>query len=94
MYARVNSRKFKKELSSFVKLEPQRVSKDANKVLDMMNKDYTGGSASGPNPRHKPPINNHESLDNGRVPINGNTVGLRQGVPSSALLNFRRDDVI
>ncbi|XP_031101025.1 uncharacterized protein LOC116004959 [Ipomoea triloba] len=48
------------------KLEPQRVSKDANKVLDMMNKDYTGGSASGPNPRHKPPINNHESLDNGR----------------------------
>nr|GMC75365.1 uncharacterized protein LOC109184085 isoform X3 [Ipomoea batatas] len=47
------------------KLEPQRVSKDANKVLDMMNKDYTGGSPSGPNPRHKPPINNHESLDNG-----------------------------
>nr|GME18592.1 uncharacterized protein LOC109184085 isoform X3 [Ipomoea batatas] len=50
------------------KLEPQRVSKDANKVLDMMNKDYTGGSPSGPNPRHKPPINNHESLDNGGGP--------------------------
>ncbi|XP_019189670.1 PREDICTED: uncharacterized protein LOC109184085 isoform X2 [Ipomoea nil] len=45
------------------KLEPERVSKDANKLLGMMNKDYTGGSGSGPNPRHKPPINNHESLD-------------------------------
>lgn len=48
---------------SFQKLEPQRVSKDANKLLDMMNKDYSGGSPSGANPRHKPPINNHESLD-------------------------------
>nr|GMC69572.1 uncharacterized protein LOC109184085 isoform X3 [Ipomoea batatas] len=61
------------------KLEPQRVSKDANKVLDMMNKDYTGGSPSGPNPRHKPPINNHESLDNGRGPPTFASGGTRAG---------------
>ncbi|XP_009611697.1 uncharacterized protein [Nicotiana tomentosiformis] len=47
---------------SFQKLESEKLLEDANEILNMMNKDYSGGPGSGSKPRHKPPINNYQTF--------------------------------